>query len=135
TSDGKHYVTTKSITVPAPRGSGAAPVAAVQGGGVGNTGAHTISTISSNQNDFLSVDNPDAISNGVDARTATVIQQSDIDSARDVYAKDAVPQVTDQLNSKAQGQKLVLVGSGVLATATADHKVGEEVSGMTVTIK
>jgi hypothetical protein len=43
--------------------------------------------------------------------------------------------VTDQLTSKAQGQKLVLVAPGVQAVATSDHKAGEEVSGMTVTIK
>ena len=46
-----------------------------------------------------------------------------------------MPQVTDQLTSKAQGLKLVLVGNGVQTTATADHKVGEEVNGFTVTIK
>jgi hypothetical protein len=135
TSDGKHYVTQRSINVPTPQGSAAASIAAVQAGGGANTGPHTITTINQNQNDFLSVDNTDALTNGADPRTATVIQQSDIDSARDAYAKDAVPQVTDQLNSKAQGQKLVLVGSGVQATATADHKVGEEVPGFTITIK
>jgi hypothetical protein len=43
--------------------------------------------------------------------------------------------VTDQLNSKAQGKKLVLVGNGVLASVTSDHKVNEEVQGFTVTIK
>jgi len=110
-------------------------ITAVQAGAGANTDRHTIRNIGDNQNDFLSVDNTDALTNGADARTATVIQQSDIDSIRDVYAKDAVPQVTDQLTGKAQGQKLVLVGSGVQATATADHKVGEEVNGFTITIK
>jgi hypothetical protein len=43
--------------------------------------------------------------------------------------------VTDQLNGKAQGQKLVLVGKGVQASVTADHKAGEEVQGFTVTVK
>ena len=64
-----------------------------------------------------------------------MIQQSDIDSLRDVYAKDAVPRVTDQLNSKAKGQKLALVGSGVQATTKADHAVGDEVGGFTVAVK
>jgi hypothetical protein len=63
-----------------------------------------------------------------------VIQQSDIDSVRDAYAKDAIGQVQDQLNSKAQGKKLVLVGNGVTATATADHKAGDEVGGFTVSV-
>jgi len=53
---------------------------------------------------------------------------------RDIFAKDAVPQVTDQLKSQAQGQTVVMVGNGVQATAKSDHKVGEEVSGFTVTI-
>jgi hypothetical protein len=110
------------------------PIAAVSPGVDGNTDAHSITNIENGGSD-LKVDNPQATSGGADARMATVIQQSDIDSVRDVYAKDAVPQVTDQLNSKAQGQKLVLVGKGVQTTATSDHKVGEEVSGMTITIK
>src|SRR5438128_4423465 len=110
------------------------PIAAVTGGLDGNTPEHTITNIENGDPD-LRVDNPKATTGGADARTATVIQQSDIDSIKDVYAKDAVPQVTDQLNSKAQGQKLVLVGNGVQTTATSDHKVGEEVTGFTITIK
>ena len=135
TSDGKNYVSTKSVNVAAPKGSATAPIMAVAAGGGGNTGAHTITTINQSQNDFLSVDNTDPVTNGADARTATVIQQSDIDSIRDAYSRDAIPKVTDQLNTKAQGLKLVLVGKGVQANVTSDHKVGEEVSGFTVTVK
>src|SRR5260370_38455450 len=43
--------------------------------------------------------------------------------------------VTDYWNGRAEGQKFVLVGSGEQTTATADHKVGEEVPGFTITIK
>src|SRR5205807_1799859 len=100
----------------------------------GNTAEHTITNIENGDPD-LRVDNGQAITGGADARTATVIQQSDIDSIKDVYAKDALPRVTDQLNGKAQGKKLVLVGNGVQATAKADHAVGEEVGGFTVAIK
>jgi hypothetical protein len=64
-----------------------------------------------------------------------VIQQSDLDGPRDAYSRDAIPQVTDQLNSKAQGLKLVLVPPGVQASVTSDHKVGEEVPGFTATVK
>ncbi len=133
TGSGKHYLTQKDVTV---RSAQTVAVAAVQAGASGNTESDTIHYIN---NDILSllatVANAQAVSGGADARTATIIQQSDIDSIRDVYAKDAVPQVTDQLNGKVQGQKLVLVGGGVQATATADHKVGEEVNGFTITIK
>jgi hypothetical protein len=135
TSDGKQYTTQKTVNVLSPHGSVSVAASATQPGPNGNTDAHTVTSINNSPDDSLSVDNPAAIGGGADPRTATVIQQSDIDSARDVYGKDAVPQVIDQLNSKAQGQKLVLVGSGVQATATADHKVGEEVPGFTITIK
>jgi len=133
TATGKKYATQKAIKMV---GSGQADVdvVAVTPGGDGNTEARTIVRIDGDP-DGLSVTNANAVGGGADARTATVIQQSDIDSIRDVYAKDAVPQVTDQLNSKAQGQKLVLVGNGVQTAATSDHKVGEEVTGFTITIK
>jgi hypothetical protein len=135
TSDGKRYTTTKPVNVASPRGSATAPVKAVTAGPDGNTGAHTITNIDRNRDFNLTVDNSQATSGGADARTATVIQQPDIDGIKDLYAKDAIPRVTDQLNGKAQGQKVVLVGGGVQATAKADHAVGEEVGGFTVTIK
>jgi hypothetical protein len=136
TSDAsKKYATQKQVTLTGPVGSAKVAVVAVTAGAAGNTEAGTIRKIDGNTDDNLGVTNPDPTTGGADARTATIIQQSDIDSIRDVYAKDAVPQVTDQLNGKAQGQKIVLVGSGVQATATADHKVGEEVPGFTITIK
>ena len=50
-------------------------------------------------------------------------------------AKDAVPRITDQLKTKAQGQTLVMVGNGAQATAKPDHNVGEEVSGFNIAIK
>ena len=133
TDTGKHYLTQKDVSV---KSSGSVSVTATQAGANGNTDANTIHNINSGLLGVLaSVDNPSAISGGADARTATVIQQSDLDGPKDAYAKDAVPQVTDQLSGKAQGKKLVLVGSGVQATVTSDHKVGEEVGSFTVTIK
>jgi hypothetical protein len=135
TNDAKHYTTQKAISVGSPHGSASVAVKAVVAGPGGNTDPHTINVIDNSRDFNLTVDNTAATAGGADPRTATVIQQSDMDSIRDVFAKDAVPQVTDQLNGKAKGQKLVLVGNGVQATATADHKVGEEVGGFTVTIK
>ena len=135
TDSGKRYATQKVANIGAGYGAqDTVPIAAVSGGVDGNTDAHSITNIENSGGD-LKVDNPQATTGGADARTATVIQQSDIDSIRDVYAKDALPQVTDQLNSKAKGQKLVPVGNGVQATAKADHAVGDEVSGFTVTLK
>jgi hypothetical protein len=139
TDDNIQFVTTRdALNVPPGRQSASVPIVAVSTGPGYNVAAGKITVVvgsNGNRSAFLSVINNQPTSGGLDARTATIIQQSDIDSIRDVYAKDAVPQVTDQLNSKAQGQKLVLVGSGVQTTATADHKVGEEVPGFTITIK
>jgi hypothetical protein len=134
TSGGKHYVTQKDVTV---RSSHPAAVAVVasQAGATGNTDPGTIRYITGDLGVVANVDNPQATGGGADARTATIIQQSDLDSIRDAYSRDAVPQITDQLNSKAQGLKLVLVGKGVQASVTSDHKVGEEVTGFTVTVK
>jgi hypothetical protein len=95
-------------------------------GADGNTDAHTITTIEGNNDDNLKVDNTQPIAGGVDARTATTIQQSDMDSIVSAYAKDAVPKVQDELNAKAPGQHLVPVGSGVTPSVSADHKVGDE---------
>jgi hypothetical protein len=134
TGGGKHYLTKKDVTVKSSQ-PGAVAVVAVQAGAGGNTDPDTIRYINSDLSVIANVDNPQAITGGADARTATIIQQSDLDGARDAYSRDAIPQVTDQLNSKAQGLKVVLVGKGVQATVTSDHKVGEEVTGFTVTVK
>jgi hypothetical protein len=135
TNDAKHYTTQKIISVASPHGSASVQVQAMVAGPNGNTPEHTINVIDNSRDFNLTVDNTAATTGGADPRTATIIQQSDLDGPRDAYARDAIPQVTDQLNSKAQGQKLILVGQGVQATVTSDHKVGEEVPGFTVTIK
>jgi hypothetical protein len=134
-STDKHYVTQKAAHVSSGHPA-SAPIVAVKAGVIGNTELGTIRYVNNNNPDGLvGVDNPSALTNGADERTATIISQSDIDGVRDVYAKDGVPQVTDQLNSKAKGLKLVLVAPGVQASATADHKVNEEVTGFTITAK
>jgi Baseplate J-like protein len=135
TSDGKQYATQKTVNVQSPHGSVSVGVSASVAGPNGNTDVHTVTNINNSPDDSLSVDNASAIAGGADPRTATIIQQSDLDSIRDAYSRDAVPRITDQLNSKAQGLKLVLVGNGVQASVTSDHKVGEEVTGFTVTVK
>jgi hypothetical protein len=135
TGDGSQkFATQKAVTLVGPSGSANVSVVAEAGGQAGNVGANQITKIDGNTDDNLGVTNPNATSGGADARNAIIIQQSDIDSVRDAYSKDAIPQVQDQLSSKAQGKKLVLVGNGVQATATADHKVGDEVGGFTVTV-
>ena len=139
TNDGKHYLTTKSATVPVPRGSATTPVSASQPGPSSNTDAHTITQIKGNDDYSLTVDNGQPTTGGVDARTATIVQQTDIDSIVTAYAKDEVPKVQGELESKASGLKLVPVGNGVQSTFAADHKVGDELQSpfnfnLTVTV-
>jgi len=134
TDAGKKFATQRGVTIVGPAGNATVGVTAVTAGADGNADAGTITNIEGNNDDNVRVNNSQPVTGGADARTATVIQQSDIDGMRDIFAKDAVPQVTDQLKSKAQGQTVVMVGNGVQATAKSDHKVGEEVSGFTVTI-
>jgi baseplate J-like protein len=133
TAGGKKYATQKAVSM---KGSGSADtgVVAVAPGADGNTEAGTITRIDGDPY-FWSVTNKNATTGGADARTATVIQQSDIDSIKDAYAKDAVPRVTDQLNAKAPGLKVVPVGNGVQPTITVDRRVGDEVAGFGVTVK
>jgi hypothetical protein len=134
TDNNRHYLTQKQINA-TPTGTDVG-VSAAQAGAAANTDANTVRHINDDfLSNFVSVRNQQSVGGGADARTATIIQQSDLDAPLSAYSKDAIPQVTDQLNSKAQGKKLVLVGNGVQGTVTADHKVGEEVSGFTVTVK
>ena len=126
TDSGKRYATQKAITMTGPFGSVTAPVSAMTAGAEGNTDPHTVTTIEGNNDDNLKVDNGQPLSGGADARTATIVQQSDIDSIVAAYAQTTVPRVQDELKAKASGQRLEFVGSGVAPTVTADHKVGDE---------
>jgi hypothetical protein len=135
TDSGKRYATQAVAHIgPGYGAKDTVPITAVSGGTDSNTEAHSITNIENGDPD-LKVDNPQPTIGGLDARTATIIQDSDINSIRDAYSRDAIPRVTDQLNSKAQGLKLVLVGKGVQASVTSDHKAGEEVPGFTATAK
>jgi hypothetical protein len=127
------FVTQSAIRVSGPT---SVSIVAAQAGAAGNVQAGSIQSIKDDVLDLLfTVTNGQATTGGADARTATVIQQSDIDGVRDAYARDAVGQVQDQLTSKAGGKKCPVVGGAPQVTATSDHKVGEEVNGFTVTVK
>jgi hypothetical protein len=128
------FLTQSAITVSGPT---SVSVVAAQPGAAGNVPAGSIQSIKDSGllSLLFTVTNAQSMSGGADARTATIIQQSDIDSVRDAYARDAVGQVQDQLNSKAAGKKCPVVGGAPQVNATSDHKVGEEVNGFTVTVK
>ncbi|MDQ6885350.1 MAG: baseplate J/gp47 family protein, partial [Candidatus Dormibacteraeota bacterium] len=126
TNDGKHYRTQKTVSLASPSGRVSVAVLAAQPGPDGNTAKDTIVAIDNNRDFNLSVDNPDATSGGADPRTATVVQQADLDSIATAYAKDTTPKVQADLTTKAAGLHMVPVGNGVQATVTADHKLGDE---------
>jgi len=126
TDGGKRYATQEAARLAGLFGASATiSIAALTPGVDGNTDAHTITTIERGDPD-LKVDNPDPTTGGADPRSATVIQQSDIDSIVTAYATTEVPKVQDELNAKAPGQRLVPVGNGVASSVSADHKVGDE---------
>ncbi|MDQ6711560.1 MAG: baseplate J/gp47 family protein [Candidatus Dormibacteraeota bacterium] len=127
TDGGKRYATTQKASMTGPFGTTSVPVSAVTAGADGNTDGHTITTIEGNTDpDNLKVDNPQATTNGADARTATLVQQSDIDSVGAAFSKDTLPKVQADLTAKAAGLHMVPVGNGVQTTVAADHKVGDE---------
>ncbi len=127
TQQAAHNVTdTNSVTV---------PITAVVAGAAGNVQGLAVKNISYNQDNLLSASNGQPTSGGSDARTATVIQQSDIDNVTTGYLKDATTRVTDTINGKGGGLKLVTVGNGVQSTVTTDHKVGDEVNSFSITVK
>src|SRR5207248_1468511 len=90
TGSGTHYLTTRATTVQSTLftcGTATVPVSAVDGGAPGNTESDTVHYVNNNKPDgLLSVTNKAAIGGGADARTATVIQDSDINSIRDAYS-------------------------------------------------
>ena len=134
TPDGKRYATQQTGTISGPSGSTTVPIKAVAVGAVGNTDANTISTIEGNTHpDELKVNNPVAVSGGADARTATVVQQSDIDAAKQALLDQLNPKVEDDLNSKAKGAHLLPVGQPQVQLTT-DHKVKDEASSFSVTV-
>jgi hypothetical protein len=134
TPDGKRYSTQQTATISGPSGSTTVPIKAVAVGAVGNTDANTITTIEGNTHpDELKVNNPVAVGGGADARTATVVQQSDIDAAKQALLDQLNPKVEDDLNTKAKGAHLLPTGQPQVQL-TADHKVKDEASSFSVTV-
>ena len=135
TSDGKRYTTQKAASIATRSGSVTVPVTAVTPGLGGNTDVGTITTIDGNSNpDELKVTNPNPLSNGADARTATVIQQSDIDSAVKAAGDVLAPKVTQDLSTKANGLHLVPVSDTPTSSWKSASKVGDEVQNFTLTV-
>ncbi len=142
TSDGKRYATQKAVTINAGiTGSGSASVgvlaeASSTGGTRGNTDPHTINSIENEHPKELTIDNSSAFANGADSRTATVIQQSDIDAAVKAATDVLAPKVTQDLSTKSNGLHLVPVTDAPTTNVAVqdNHKVGDEIQNFSLTI-
>jgi baseplate J-like protein len=137
TNDGIQFVTQQAVNNITANHPVTVAINAVIAGPSGNVPANAVRNISSyNGTDLLlTPNNGQATAGGADARTATVIQQSDIDNVTTGYLKDATTRVTDSINGKGGGLKLVTVGNGISSTVTTDHKVGDEVNSFSITVK
>jgi len=131
------FLTQRQATGITPTHSVTVPITAVNTGPAWNVMSGDVRNIINyqGQDGLLSVTNQAATTGGADARTATVIQQSDIDNVTTGYIKDATTRVTDSINGKGAGLKMVTVGNGITSTVTTDHKVGDEVNGFSITVK
>jgi hypothetical protein len=133
-SSGKRYATQKATSVDGPAGSATVAVVAVNGGADGNTDANTIDTIEGNNDSNLKVNNQQALGGGADARTATVIQQSDIDSAVKAAGDVLAPKVTQDISTKANGLHLVPVTDAPTSSWKSTNKLGDEAANFTLTV-
>ena len=133
-SSGKRYATQKATSVDGPAGSATVAVVAVNGGADGNTDANTIDTIEGNNDPNLKVNNGQALGGGADARTATVIQKSDIDSAVKAAGDVLAPKVTQDISTKANGLHLAPVTDAPTSSWKSTNKIGDEAQNFTLTV-
>jgi hypothetical protein len=132
TTDGsRSYTTDKDLHVPF-KGSASVGVTAAQPGQGGNTDAHTVKQIDQKPQD-LTVDNPSPIGRGADARTATVISDTDSATASQALLDILNPKVQSELNQKTGTLHLVQESLAIDHTATMDHHVGDELPAATPT--
>jgi hypothetical protein len=134
TPQGIRFSTTAASDQVAPGGSTQAiPVVAKNLGASGNVPANSITVLyPADSNVLYSVTNPAATSGGADARTATVLQQSDIDDQSQAVKDQLTQKVQDEFASKAGSLKTLPANPDV--KVTADKKVGEEATSVTITI-
>ncbi len=139
---GIRYVTTSPATLLPPPGSQTAfaSIRAVGFGAGGNTGPGTIMAIENNPlppgpsaQGVLQAFNYSAVSGGADAREAQVIQQSDVDAAREALAARVAYALGTEMMAKAERMTYVVDGSPTL-DFTSDHAVGDEATSFTLSV-
>ncbi|TMF88107.1 MAG: hypothetical protein E6I08_08310 [Chloroflexi bacterium] len=133
---GQTYATKGQVGPLQPGQAGSASVVAVNPGAAGNVPAGTINTINNNNTNCLTVTQPSDTSGGADAQKKTVIQTSDIETARSSLDAQLRKQIGDDLGKQVQpGEKLSDQIAFQPADFASDHKVGDEVGSFNATMK
>ncbi len=131
TADGKQYATGASVTLCAPSASGNTQVAAVVAGNAGNVPAYSLISVPSLPS--ITVTNPDLLSGGADPRTATFVQQADVDALRQQLISTADAAVRSQLAQQV-GLSHMIVSSYPQFSAQISPPVGAEADTVSVTL-
>lgn len=135
TPDGVKFMTQTEVdNVPSHSSTSPITIVAQSPGLSGNVAASSITVIYGNSDSAFSVSNPQATSGGADARTAIVIQQSDIDSAVKAAGDVLAPKVTQDISTKANGLHLVPVTDAPTSSYKSANKIGDEVQNFTLTV-
>lgn len=83
---------------------------------------------------FGTVTNKVPASGGTDARTATVIEQHDIDTAKKALLDQLDPKVQNDLHARAPGLHFVPESLDLKQTVTTDRKAGDEADTFNITL-
>ncbi len=109
------------------------PVLAFRSGQSGNVPANSITVVLPLNPDY-GVTNPQATFGGADPRFATVIQDSDINIAKQALVDQLAPKVQNDLNGKVAGLHLVPESLRIDSTVASDAKVGDQVTNFNITV-
>ncbi len=134
TTDQHRYATRSAVQV-TPAAPATARVSAVVAGVAGNADPDAIRLLApeSGLAGQLTVTNPAAITGGAEARTATLVQQSDVDTARQALATQLSAKLHDTLKAQGQGLHLIIAPQPDYESEV-DHAVGDEVPTFSLTL-
>jgi hypothetical protein len=126
----------KGNVVMNPGDYGAAAITATSPGASGNLPAGSIASIENNNLPCISVSNPSETTGGADEQKKTVIQTTDVETARSSLDTQLRKQIGDDLTKQVQnGEKLSDQVVFQPADFASDHKVGDEVGNFNSTMK
>jgi Baseplate J-like protein len=134
---GAQFYTKDDVGPLTPNQVGNAPIAATSPGASGNVGPNTVTALDyQGVPSCISVTNPDATSGGADEQKKTVLQTSDVETARSSLDAQLRKQIGDDLAKQTQnGEKLSDQVVFQPADFATDHHVGDEVTDFSATMK